>query len=123
MTIEADLKSHLSTAGITALVNDRITPVPRPEGSDKPAVTYQVIADAPQTDLDGGDSGLNNYRIQIDVWARSHDSAKQIAELIRVRMKTAAATFKSVPLSMLEDYEDDTKLHRVSRDFSIWYQT
>lgn len=122
MTFEADLKTHLSAASITSVVSDRITPQPLPEGSIKPAITYTIPADAPQTDLDGGDGGLNNIRVQIDCWAGSHDACKALAELVRIRMKTAAASFSSVPLPMFESYEPDTKLHRVSRDFSCWYR-
>lgn len=122
MTFEADLKAHLATAAITALVGDRIAPQPLSEGSSKPAITYAIVADAPQTDLDGADGDLNNIRAQVDCWAATHDQVKSLAELVRVRMKTAAASFHAVPGSMFEDYEPETKLHRVTRDFSCWYR-
>ena len=122
MTFEADLKTHLSHASITAIVEDRITPHPMPQAGSKPAITYTIPSDAPQTDLDGGDGSLNNIRVQIDCWHATHIGVKALAELVRIRMKTEANTFKAVPLPMFESYEPDTKLHRVSRDFSCWYE-
>lgn len=122
MTFEADLKAHLTVAGITAIVGDRITPQPVPEGSTQPAITYLVAGDELQTDLDGGDGELNKLRVQVDCWASTPDAVKALAELVRIRMKTAATSFKSVPLSAIEDYEPSTKRHRMSRDFSCWYR-
>lgn len=123
MSFEADLKAHLAAdTAIAAQVGERITPQPLAEGGTKPAITYAVVADAPQTDLDGADGELNNVRVQIDCWAATHDAAKSLAELVRVRMKTAAATFHAVPGSAFEDYEPVTKLHRMTRDFSCWWR-
>ncbi len=121
MSFEADLKAHLSSSGITAVVADRITPQPLLIAA-MPAITYVIAGDAPQTDLDGADGELNQIRVQLDCWAANHEDVKALAELVRIRMKTAATSFKSVPLSAIEDYEPRTKRHRMSRDFSCWYR-
>lgn len=123
MTFEADLRTHLSESSITSYVGERIQPVIRQEDGTLPALTYMRVAGVPQTDLDGDDGNLLNIRIQIDVWSRSHDESKVIAEAVRLRMQTAAASFRSVMVIDEDFYEDETRLHRVSMDFSCWYRT
>lgn len=122
MTFEAALKEHLSTQDIAAIVGTLIQPLPLPQGSTKPAITYQVAGDELQTDLDGLDGQMNKVRVQVDCWADDHEKVKQLAELVRVRMQTASSSFKAVPLNAFEDYENRTKLHRMSRDYSCWYR-
>lgn len=123
MTFEADLKRHLQDdAALAAAVGDRIAPQPLGEGEGLPAITYTVPSDQPQTDLDGEDGALNRVVVQVDVWAKTAAGAKETGELVRVRMKTPAATFAAVPLSIFQDYEPETRRHRVTRDFSCWYR-
>jgi len=124
MTVEEALKTHLqSHSAIAALVGTRITPLPVPEGTDKPAITYQVVGDELQTDLDGLDGEMNKVRVQIDCWSKNHEQVKALAELVRIRMQASGTSIKrSVPLNALEDYENRTKLHRMSRDYSCWYR-
>lgn len=125
MTFRADVRGHLldASAGIVDFVGPRITPLPVKEGGDMPAITLTIPSDAPQTTLDGDDGGLNNITAQVDVWATTSDEAHALAELVRIRMQVAAATFRAVPGSMFDDYEPETRRHRVSRDFSCWYRT
>lgn len=123
MTFEEALKTHLqSDTGIAALVGERIAPLPLPQDSVKPAISYQTAGDELQTDLDGLDGSMNKIRVQLDCWASSAAVASQLAELVRIRMQTASANFKAVPLSGFEDYESKTKLTRRSRDYSCWYR-
>lgn len=124
MSFEADLNAHLQAgSSIAALVAERIWPVLRDEGSDLPAVTTQIVSDTPSTELDDGDGYLINFRVQIDCWSRDYDQVRTLAEAVRTRMQTAASTFSATPLpgSGGENYEHETKIFRVSRDFSCWY--
>lgn len=124
MTFEAALKSHLAAdAGITALVGDRIWPLVRAQGASLPALTYQRIAGTPSTDLDGLDGDLTVVLVQVDCWASGFDAARVLAELVRVRIQTAADSFRGNLQSDRDFYEDDVKLYRVSQDFSLWYRT
>lgn len=124
MTFEADLRAHLLADGtITGYIGERIFPMVRPESSALPALSYLRIAGVPQTDLDGDDGNLLNIRMQIDAWSKTHDEAKLIAEAVRLRMQTAASTFKAVMLLDQDFYEDDSRVFRVSMDFSCWFRT
>lgn len=123
MSFEADLRTHLLTV---AEVGERIFPIVRPSqgpGLTLPAITYQRIAGVPMNDLDGDDGNLLNIRMQIDVWATTHDAVKLIAEAVRARMQVAAATFRAVLLLDQDVYEEEVKIFRVSMDFSCWYRT
>lgn len=124
MTFEADLKKHLQDdTGIAALVGDRITPEVV-EGDTLPAITFAEISSEPQTDLSGGDGSLVRYRMQINVWAAKRIDAQALAELVRVRMQTAASTFRAVPEPSSQSvYEPDTKRRGHIRDYSCWYRT
>ena len=120
-TIEQDVHAALAGhAGLTALVGDRIYPVVLPEGVSYPAVRYQRIGGGPLQHT-GGDSGLENARIQIDVWAKRYAQAKDTAEQVRAAIRTATA-FKAVSVAEVDGYEDDTRTFRVTLDYSLWRQ-
>lgn len=119
MTFEADLRSHLLNS---VSVGERIWPVTR-ANQTLPAITYQRIAGVPQNDLDGDDGNLLNIRMQIDVWATTHDAVKALAEAVRTRMQTAASTFHAVMILDQDIYEDESRIYRVLMDFSCWYRT
>jgi hypothetical protein len=125
LSFEADLKSHLSgSGGLVALVADRITPVLAKEGSAVPRVTYTLIANDPQSNLDGMDSQLREIHVQIDCWALTYSEVLSMFDAIRTRMDTAASTFKSVALpSVGDDYEPDTRLYRRMLEFVCWFRS
>lgn len=123
MTFEADLKAHLQgDADIAALVSTRIAPQPLPQGSTKPAISYLVVSEDPQNDLDGEDGDLLEVRVQVDCWAESQETVRRLGELVRERMKTSSFKATPVPGASFGDYEDRTKQHRFSRDFQCWYR-
>lgn len=124
-TFEDDLKTHLAAdSGITAVVADRVYPMKLPNAVTLPAVTYQEISDEPQTALDGTDGKLIRFRMQINCWAASYTAAKTLAELVRIRLQTGAATFKAIPLPSGQDvYEENTKRFGFYRDFAFWYRS
>lgn len=123
MSFEADLYAHLiADNAISQQIAERLWPVIREEGSGLPAITYQVISEVPSNDLDELDGSLINYRVQLDVWASGYDAARILKELMRARLQTPATTFSALPVGGgLDLYEDETKIFRVSMDFSMWY--
>lgn len=124
MTFEADLKAHLQgDSSISSRASDRITPQPLPQGSHLPAITYLVVAEDPQNDLDGEDGELLEERVQIDCWGETQAAARELAELVRLRMKSSSFSATPMPGSSFGDYEPTTKRHRFSRDFQCWHQT
>lgn len=112
MAIEGDIQTLLST-----LVSGRCYPMNAPDKVVCPYITYQVISNVPVVDL-GGRNGLENRRVQVDVFDRSYGGVKTLELAVKSAMDTA--TFKNVPLLFSELYEQDTKIYRVTMDYSIW---
>lgn len=82
-----------------------------------PAVSYQRISSAPVNDYDGH-SNLDKVRIQVDAWARTYGAAKQLAGEIRAAL--TAASFKALLESDFDEFEEESKLYRVSTDYELW---
>lgn len=95
----------------------RVYPLLRPEGAPVPAVTYQRVGNTPINSLDGS-SGLDYVRIQFDSWAATYAEAKQLAREVRTAME--AAPFKALLVLDLDDYEQATRLYRITQDFNCW---
>lgn len=123
MTLEASLVAWLKgDSSIANLIGERISPQPLPRGTTKPAITYLVVGEDLQTDLDGEDGDLAEVRVQIDQWARSQAEVRRLDKLVRTRLK--ASSFKATPIggAALGDYEPATELHRFSRDYQCWHR-
>lgn len=134
MTFAADLVGLLlMDYDIADAINDvaanerRIYPLERPLGQKNlRALVYTVINGDPAVDLDNGDGGdapgnLENVRLQIDVWAATHDTARDLATLVQSRMKTGNASIRSVRLSRQSVVDPDTRERREILDFSVWH--
>jgi hypothetical protein len=125
MTFEADLCAHLlADSGIHTLVGEHVTPMVRKEGlRELPAVTYHVVSATASTEMDNGDGGLINYRVQIDAWDDSYTDVVTLAELLRVRLQTSASSFSAtlLPGSGGDAFEEQPRIYRRSMDFSCWY--
>lgn len=92
----------------------------RPNTQDLPVVTFIFPAylDFDVDLLGAGD--LRNVQVQVDAWANKPDVAETIAEDAMALM-LASAVFTAVPLGGFSDQETDTRIYRVSRDFSVWF--
>lgn len=124
MTFEADLKAHLQAdSSIQSNVADRIYPLLRPQGSSTPAIVYTRIAGQPQNDLDGLDGSLLQIRVQIDVYSQGFETTRILAELVRTRLQTAAASFRAQVDQDQDFLETDTRLYRTALDCTFWYRT
>ena len=111
-----------NAATITAFTSAHIYPVLLPQGlaAAFPALTYQRISGGRVYSLSGY-ADLQHCRIQIDCWATSYGTVKELAYTVQTVM-VGSNTFKAViedrPIDM---YDDETEIHRVSMDFSLWH--
>ncbi len=94
-------------------VTARAYPLILPEKGSYPAITYQNITDIPHNHLKGGSSAVN-ARIQVDIWANSYKETKDLYQSVK------SALSDSLVLGTNEFYEKETKLYRLSIDFSVW---
>ena len=64
-----------------------------------------------------GASDVQNTRVQIDAYAREYPAVDARARAIAAAVGGA---FNGVRLSVQDFFEDETRLYRVSQDFSVW---
>ena len=109
-------------SAVAAIIGSRIYPQIQPQPAVAPCVVYQVIVDTPTNTLDGSNGGdLYQTRLQVDAYATDYATAQTLADAITAVLGSVTELhFSSVRLSRRDLYEPDTKLHRVSLDFSIW---
>ena len=121
MSLYNKLYKHLSTSVlITAHTSNRIYPVLLPQGTVAafPAVTYQRIT-ADRVYSLSGYSTLENAKMQIDCWATSFETVKDLGNKMR-QVVDGATAFASNLISDQDLYEDEVNVYRVSQDYSFW---
>jgi hypothetical protein len=85
--IEELIYTRLSTfAGLTTLVSTRIYPVIMPQGTIKPAVTYQLIS-SPRGKAMGSDPGMVTARYQFIAWATTNLEARNVTKQVRLALE------------------------------------
>lgn len=128
----ADIRPALRTfllenSTIAAVVGgERVYPVVLPQGVTDPSIVYNLITETNDHHMQGA-SGLVMIRMQIDAYAQTHDAAAELALLIKEALDGYSGLMGSVTVQGVfadtarTDYQDDVKLHRVSRDYLIHY--
>jgi hypothetical protein len=129
MSLAAGIFDFLSE---TLSVGDRVYPLSLPQGTELPAVTYQLISDSERVTnstqhdhptFDG--EPLSRQRVQFNSYGRTYDEAEALdAELRSVavgyRGLWGAVYVGSVlPMLALDDYEPSTNLYRRIRDLTV----
>lgn len=107
------LAALLGNTALTALVGDRVSWLDRPQGAALPAVTLQIAA-GPRSYTMSGPVGLIPYVIQVDVWAGTYKSMKQVSRALI----GALHTLKTAPLQAFIDSEDETSERQDGPDAS-----
>lgn len=106
-------------ATLQATFSARLYPVQAPDSPTVPYAVFFVVTAPPENNLDGF-AGLTNTQIQLDVYARSYEAAKALAQAAFDAMEASA--MQQVCTETGRDlYESDTKLHRQLLEFSIWH--
>jgi len=134
--IRVALRSYLlADNSIAAIVGTRIYPVKLPQGTTLTSVVYTRISGLSGVTSSGRER-LSRPRIQIDCWSQQVDDAATLADLVKERIDGLrgaiqwddnspgnAVTVQGVFMDMeREDYDDAAKLHRVSRDYIVWFE-
>lgn len=125
---ETALTDHLEDdTDVGASLATRIYPIFLPQQVIYPAATFHLISDVPvyAHDLAGPEA----LRIQIDVWAVTHLSARTIADQVRDALEGFRGMMGGVygvPIGgvLLENqtafYEDEPRIFRISTDYIFW---
>lgn len=109
MTIRAAIKQYLGgQAALTAIVEDRIFPVARPQSSDLPAIVFKRLNGAHAHWITGG-AGRADPRFMVDCLAATYADADTLAEAVRTVMQGFSGTVNGVVITsvILDDEADD----------------
>lgn len=117
----------LGDSTVSSLVGTkRIFPAVLPQGTNDTSVVYNRVSGQGDYDMQGA-TGLVRPRLQIDAWAVNPDDASALANAIKARIDGykgvmgtggAAVTVQGVFMAgEREDYNDQVKMHRMSRDY------
>lgn len=114
----------IADPAVTALVGTRYYPNRLPQNAVLPAVVYFEVSNVPVTTFDGdAATRITNIRLQLDVYDDDYADTKEAARLIDLVVSNLRSTaLKADRLDSRDLYEDATRLHRVSMDFSVWTQ-
>lgn len=90
-------------------------------GDHDPAVPYLVYQRVTTDDENTtcGYSGLTNYRIQFDVYANTYASCHTAMTLLHILL---TGDLRGLRLSQFSGWETETKLYRMTADYSFWAQ-
>lgn len=125
--MEASLIAKLlATAGVTALVGQRINWSRRPQGQALPAIVLTRVSGLPDVHHAGA-SGLVESRVQVDCWGASYGSAKAVARAVEAAVTAQTFTQGAIRFDViLVDSERDSTfevtpdtLYRTSLDLMV----
>ena len=93
-----------------------------PDGTLAPYIVYGRVTSSEENTLDdnGGSGNEENTLMQIDVWGKTYAEAQAKAGAVKAAMKSWAT--ENIKTGDQDDYEPDTKLHRVILEYSIWHK-
>lgn len=115
MTMQADLRSRL--LGETDAAN-RVYWVDRPQLSDLPAITLQTIDEGREQILSGF-GGLQESRVQLDVWGDNYASVQTVADEAIIAVVPAGSqggtAFSRTMIELLRDLSEATETKTVFR--------
>lgn len=128
-----------SNASINAIVTadgkSRIYPVVMKQGETRDSIVYTRITEFEQYHMIAP-TGLVSARFQFDAWSKSADNAQVLADLIKeqlggysgqIDLDTASPPNNFVAVRGIflvngrDDFDPASLMHRMSRDYFIWY--
>lgn len=121
--IEQALESQLKNdVDVAAIVSTRVFPVILPATPTFPAVTYTLLTGDRTHSMDGP-SGLASPSFQVDSWASTYSSVKDLASKVRIALDGLKGTVSSVEIlgvfiqSEKDLYDGTNSVYRVSSVF------
>lgn len=126
--IEVALSSYLTSfPAIASRAADRVYPITLPQNPTLPAITYERLDRASVQSHDGS-SGLAHPTFRVNVWAKSHFAAVDLAENVRLSLQGFKGLMAGKPVQAVlmspggtSVFEDETKIWREILEFTIWH--
>ena len=114
-----------------ALVAGRVYGMMIPQSATLPCITTQRVSTSRISTMDssGATGDLTSPRFQIDVWATTQKSAKEIADLVRAGLNghtgttgTGVTIRAALANEESPSYDPEIKLYRVRSEYLIWIE-
>lgn len=131
MTLRQAIYTTLSAGtDLAALVSARIYPDCAPPGTVQPYCVFSLISAAPEH-YQGGDSGLQHDRVQIDCYAQTTASADAVAAAVKTAMAATVEADTGIvhasqdnALDLAEQMDDASgqPAYRAMLDYRVWYR-
>ncbi len=120
-SIESKIYSVLSASSLVNTLTTRIYPENRPAADALPAVVYSRLSGLRVNSLSGY-SGLENARIQFDIYSSSVDKRRELSDNVITAITGATAFTCLLVDSPFDSYDDEPTTPEYIRtlDFSIW---
>jgi hypothetical protein len=96
----------------------RVYPSLAPDGVNRPFIVYTRVSALSENVLSQA-PGLVNTHLQVDVYASTYSDAQSAAAQVIALMQ--GWSIQNILSLALDEFEGETKLHRVILDFSIWH--
>jgi hypothetical protein len=124
-----------SNSSINDIIAGRVFPVNMKQGETRDSIVYTRITEFEAYHM-AGPSGLVSARFQFDCWSQSTDRAQVLADLVKEQLggfagqivldtNSPSANYVNVRGIFLvngrDDYDSVTMMHRMSRDYFVWY--
>jgi hypothetical protein len=123
MSLESSLYAQLTgSAGLVALVGDRIWPSHASEGTASPFIVYSSVFHEGLYTL-GGDGDQTRARMQIDCYADDPDTASEIALAVIEAIPESGAICRAAHSNQDLGIEPGTRLFRRLLEFSIFHRS
>ena len=128
LSFEEELTDFLlDDSRIQSAIRSRISPLPFPQGSKVPRITYtEVSREDGQTQT--GPDCLAAHHWELDCWAKTYGDMRELGELVRKRLNGydgPMGGYTRVSFFMVnrqDTFEDESKLHRGILEFIVWYR-
>lgn len=108
-------RSLVADGAVTAIAGTRIYPGALPQSVTLPAIVLTTVSGAPENYLSQR-PGIDNYRVQIDVWAKDEPEANDLASKVRANVEQIG----QIVSYNGEEFEPTTKRYRYSFDLSVF---
>lgn len=122
--IEPGLHDEL-VAGVL-IVAGRVHPVILPQGTTYPALTYSLVSDPRDQDLEGP-TGLIEARYQISAWSTSYSDAKAAADEARVALDGFSGVMGVHEVARIayeggvDLFDQNERVHQIETDYKVRY--
>ena len=119
-----------NSAGVSAIVSDRIAPIWLPQGSAFPALVYSTVDINPNPTKDSN-SRLDYARVQVDCLGETYEQASELADAVREALNVVTpGEYNGVNVFYIE-YQNEVEfgdasaafdgVYQVSQDYNIVY--